>query len=249
MVGARSLGLASSGSVGADGDSGKLAVGGAVGGDDFTLGRLGGGGDDQIVGSSGPALAAHVGEKLGVGGGYRDVVVDDGDDIDDVVDEGLTVWPVGLIGEMDSDQQLGDGDGRDRRFVVIGDQLIECRSRAVGVDKEGGVEKESAQGRCSISRSSRTEVTSRAKVGSRRWRCRSALTSAPLPAFTGSSLATTLPRRTILKCSPRCSTASRRPEKFRAASVALTSDTRSDYQTRPLRTSMRRHRSVSGLRA
>lgn len=120
-VGVRSLRLASSGSVGADGDSGKLAVGGDVSGDDFTLGRLGGGGDDQIVGSSWPALAAHVGEKLGVRGGDRVVVVDDGDDVDDVVDEGLTVRPVGLIGEMDSDQQLGNGDGRNRRLVVIGD--------------------------------------------------------------------------------------------------------------------------------
>jgi len=240
---------ASSGSVGADDDSGEIAVGGAVSGDDLTLGRLGGGGDDQLVGSSGPALAAHEGEEFGVGGGDRFVVVDDGEDVDDVVDEGVPVGPVGVIGEVDPDQQLGDGNGGDRRVVIIGDHLVEGRSRPVSVDQEGGVEEESAQGRFSISRRSRADVMSRAKAGSRRWRRRSALISAPLPACTGSSWATTLPRRTIVKCSPRCSTASRRSEKFRAASVALTSGMRSDYQTTPLGTSACRRHPVSGAPA
>lgn len=114
--------------MGADDDFGKIAVGGAVGGDDLTLGRIGGRGDDQIVCSSGPALAAREGEELGVGGGNRVVVVDDGDDVDDVVDEGLTVRAVRVIGEVDSDQELGDGDGRDRHVVIIGDQAVERRS-------------------------------------------------------------------------------------------------------------------------
>ena len=172
-----------------------------------------------------------------MGGGDRLVVVDDGDDVYDVVDEGLPVGAVEVIGEVDSDQQLGDGDGGDRGVVIIGDQVIEGRSRAVALDEEGGVEQEPAQGRCSISRSSRVEATSREKAGSRWWRRRSALTSTPLPAWAGSSWATTLPRRTIVKCSPRCSTASSRSEKLRAASVALTSGMRSDYQTQPTRTS------------
>jgi len=112
----------------ADDDSGKIAVGGAVGGDDFTLGRFGGGGDDQIVGSSGLAVASHESEELGVGEGNRVVVADDGDDVDDVVGEGLTVGAMVVIGQVDSDQQLGDGDGGDRCVVVIGDQVVECRS-------------------------------------------------------------------------------------------------------------------------
>ena len=57
-----------------------------------------------------------------------------------------------------------------------------------------------------------------------------ALMSAPRPIATGSSWATTLPRRTIVKCSPLCSTASSNSEKFRAALVALISVMRSDYQ-------------------
>ncbi len=93
-----------SAAVGADDDSGEVTVGGAVGGHDLTLGRLGGGGDDQIVGSSGPSLAAHDDEELGMGGGDRLVVGDDGDDVDDVVDEGLPVGAVAVIGEVDSDQ-------------------------------------------------------------------------------------------------------------------------------------------------
>jgi hypothetical protein len=42
-----------------------------------------------------------------VGGDKRSVVVDDGDDVDDLVDEGSTVGPVGVIGEVDPDQELG----------------------------------------------------------------------------------------------------------------------------------------------
>ena len=84
--------------------------------------------------------------------------------------------------------------------------------------------------RVSISKSSRTDSMSRPNPGSRRWQRSKALTSAPRPVLTGSSWATTFPRRTIVKCSPRCSTASRMSEKFLAASVALTSGTESDYQ-------------------
>jgi hypothetical protein len=72
------------------------------------------------VGSSRSALASHEGEELGVGGGNRFVVVDDGDDVDDVVDEGLTVGTVGVIGEVDPYQQFDDGDGGDRRVVIVG---------------------------------------------------------------------------------------------------------------------------------
>jgi hypothetical protein len=46
------------------------------------------------------------------------VVVDDGDDVDDIIDEGLTVGPVCVIGEVDPDQQLGDGAGGDSRVVI-----------------------------------------------------------------------------------------------------------------------------------
>lgn len=74
--------------------------------------------------------------------------------------------------------------------------------------------------------------------GSRLCRRSMDLASAPRPVLTGSSWATTRPRRTIVKCSPRCSTASRMSENFLAASVALTSGTRSDYQIE-LRTTTR----------
>ena len=36
-----------------------------------------------------------------MGRGNRFVVIDDGDDVDDIVDNGLTVGPVGVIGEVD----------------------------------------------------------------------------------------------------------------------------------------------------
>jgi hypothetical protein len=32
---------------------------------------------------------------------------------------------VGVIGEVDPDQELGDGDGGDRRVVIVGDHVVE----------------------------------------------------------------------------------------------------------------------------
>lgn len=162
--------------------------------------------------------------------GHGGVVVDDGDGVCDVIDELLAPGATVAVTELDADEKLRDGDRRHGDFVVVVDDLVEGRSRTVGVDQECRVKQESRQGRVSISNSFRAAATSRAKPGSGRWRRSTALTSRPVPVLTGSSWATTLPRRKIVNRSPRCSTASRMSEKFLAASVALTSVTRSDYQ-------------------
>ncbi len=76
--------------MGADGDSGQVIVGGPVGGDDFSLSRFGRGSNDQVMGSSWSPLATHRHKEIGVECCDRVVVVHDGDDVGDVVDERLT---------------------------------------------------------------------------------------------------------------------------------------------------------------
>jgi len=158
-----------------------------------------------------------------VGSRHRDVVVDNRNDVSDIIDELLTGLAVSLVGQSHTDEKLCDRDGGNGHLVVIVDCLVELKPGAVGVDEEGGVEQKPAQGRSSIWSRSWTEAMADANPRSGPWRRSMALTSAPLPVVTGSSWATTLPRRRIVKCSPRCSTASRMSEKFLAASVALTS--------------------------
>jgi hypothetical protein len=89
---------------------------------------------------SGSALAAHGDKQLGVGHGNSGVVVDDGDDICDVVDELLTCQSVAAVGQMDPYEKLSDGHGGDRHVIVVVDQAFERRSGAVGVDEKRGVE-------------------------------------------------------------------------------------------------------------
>ena len=70
------------------------------------------------------SLPAYRGEEFGVEGSDRFVVVNDGDPVGDIVHELLTARPVGFIGEMNADQKLGDGDGRDGYFVIVGDEVL-----------------------------------------------------------------------------------------------------------------------------
>ena len=65
------------GPVGSNGDAGQFFVGGAVGGYHFPLSGSGGGGDDQVVGSSGTPLPAYRDQQLGVGCRDGRVVFDD----------------------------------------------------------------------------------------------------------------------------------------------------------------------------
>jgi len=88
---------------------------------------------------SGSALATHGDKQLGVGCSDHGVVVDDWDDICDVVDELLARHSVAAVGQMDADEKLGDGDGGDGHVVVV-DQALKRRPRAVGVDEKRGVE-------------------------------------------------------------------------------------------------------------
>ena len=131
------------------------------------MGRPGCSGNYQVVGASRSVLPAYPYKELGVGCRDLCVVVDYRDDFRDVVDEPLTGCPAAAIGQMDSDEKFGDGNGCDSNFVLIGNEVFERGTCAVGVNEKRGIEQESAQGRLSISRSRRAEATSLANPGSR----------------------------------------------------------------------------------
>lgn len=154
--------------MGAESDSWQVGICRLVSRDYFSLSGVGCGGDDEVMRSSGSALASHSNEQLSVRCGDYGVIVDDGDNLGDFIDEVLASCSMGIVGELDPHEEFGDGDCSDGHLVVVGDELFERRPRAVCVDQEGGVEEKSAQGRVSISRSSLAAAMSVAKLRSRR---------------------------------------------------------------------------------
>lgn len=82
-------------------------------------------GDDQVVCPARPSLLTHMEQKLGVRRCDADVVVEDWKRRGDSVEEVLSARSSGARRHVDADLELGDRDGRDRRVVIIGDQLVE----------------------------------------------------------------------------------------------------------------------------
>jgi hypothetical protein len=106
--------------MGPDLDPGKIAEAAAVGRDDRAIECLGGGGDDQVLGPTWPALRSDLDEELGVGLGDVEVVVENRGAGDDVVH---VLPPRSLMsahGETCTDAKLRDRDGRDGDLVVVG---------------------------------------------------------------------------------------------------------------------------------
>jgi len=134
------------------------------------------------------------------------------------------------ISELYTEQKLGDGHGGHRHVVLVTHEIVEGRAVPLGVDQDRRVEDQSFQRRSSIWSAARTRLTSSTQAGSSGAARRTSFTAAPRPAPAGPIRATARPRRTITNVSPRDSTASRTSANFRAASVAVTLFTRSDYQ-------------------
>lgn len=186
--------------------------------------------DQQIMRSARRALAAHLDEQPRMNLSDRDVIGDHWDHGEYVLQERGPRRRRLSRSEERTDSELGDRNRRDGDIVLIGDHIIKGVARPVGVDEERRVEQEPSQDRSSTSSNRRMEDSSADQLASRRCRRSRAFASAPRPGLAGSRWAMGFPRRMTVKCSPRCSTASRMSAKFRAASVALTSGTRSDYQ-------------------
>src|SRR5919106_1728076 len=203
-----------------DVDFGEVVERARIGGYDGAASGFGGGGNDQVVSAARSALPSNLHEQQGVFFGDLGVVADDGHGCGDLVDERGSLVTPPPAGEERSDPELGQGDRGYRDVIVVGDEVVKIVTGALGVDQEGRVEEEATHSRRSTASRSRTDLMSVDQARSGRCRRSSALASAPRPPCAGSRWATVFPRRTMVKCSPRCSTASRRSAKFRAASVA-----------------------------
>jgi hypothetical protein len=56
-----------------------------------------------------------------------DVVADDGQCLDDVVEERLSRLSALARGDVDADAELGDRDGSNGGLVVVGDEFVEVQ--------------------------------------------------------------------------------------------------------------------------
>jgi hypothetical protein len=66
----------------------EVGKGASISGDNGPARVEGSSGDQEVMRTSGTALAANGNEQLCVSQGHANVIVDDGDDSDDVVDKG-----------------------------------------------------------------------------------------------------------------------------------------------------------------
>src|SRR3954467_2465474 len=161
--------------------------------------------------------------------GDIEAVVDHGERVEQVVEECSSIGLASSGGELDADTEFGDGDRGNGRFIAVGDQAVEIEPTAFGSDEHVRVKQQGSQNRSSATSCDRSSATSPIHSASTRWWRISCFARAPEVVRAGSSWAMTLPRRTIVNVSPRCSTASSRSAKRRDASVALTSGIESDY--------------------
>ena len=138
----------------------KVREGGVVGADDRPGGSPSGRGDDQVVRPARSSLVSDMNEELGVDLRDRTVVVENGDDRQDVVKEGEAGRSLLSLGHEHTDSQLGRGDGGDRHLVVVADSIVEVGRGAFRTDQERCVEEEPGQGRSWISTTDRMAARS-----------------------------------------------------------------------------------------
>lgn len=125
-------------------------------------------------------------EKLGVCCRNLNVVVKDWDARQDLIQEALPCLTVPVVGEEHTNLELGDGDRRDCRVVVVFDELIKNGRRSLGIDEEGCVEQQSSHGRCCNCTSSRVAARSSTHDESAGYFRSMSLMSPPRPDLTGS---------------------------------------------------------------
>ena len=98
----------------------------------------------------------------------RERVVLDRERLQHVFYERGSSFALTSVGELDPDEQLGGGDGRDRDVVVVGDRPVQAGPPAFGGDQDRRVEDQAFQSRSSVTRSDRTSARSAAHAASGR---------------------------------------------------------------------------------
>ena len=170
-----------------DFDAGKSIESLHIRGDNDPASRQCSGGDDEVVGTSRVTGFADRDQQLGVRASDGEVVADDRQIVDDVIEELAPRTSTFAGRNLDTDAELGDGDGCNGGFVVVSDQYVQVERGAFGFDEDVGVQQEQRQNRSSAASWSRKAVISPLQSTSTRWRRRSAFASAPLAVFAGSS--------------------------------------------------------------
>ena len=120
---------------------------------------------------------------------------DDRDRGEDGVDKGPSSRLVGRVGQLDPDQQLGDGDGGHGDVVLVTDQVVEPQSPALSGDHDRRIEDQPVQSRSSAVNDARSVASSAGHDVSAVWSRRSRLTSSPLADGTGVMRAMGFPAR------------------------------------------------------
>ena len=93
-----------------------------VRGDNDPAGRQCSGGDDEVVGASRATGFADRDQQLCVCASDGEVVADDGQIVDDVIEELAPRTSTFAGRDLDPDAELGDGDGCNGGLVVVSDQ-------------------------------------------------------------------------------------------------------------------------------
>lgn len=123
-----------------DCNSGEAEERGVFGAHDRPAGRLGGGRDDEVVGTAGLPLVPDMDEEGGVRLCDVAVVVEDRNDPRDLVQKCQTGGSAYSCGQKHADPKFGERDRRDRDLVVVPDGVVQRTTRAFGIDQERGVE-------------------------------------------------------------------------------------------------------------
>src|SRR3954467_3207704 len=122
--------------------------------------------DDQIVGPSGPADPAYMGEQPRMSPSDVHGVLLDRNRGEDGVDKRLAGKPIGVVGQFDALEQLRGRDGSDHRVVIVLEYMVEDDFPALYRDQYAGVQDQSFHGSSRVSRS-RVAITSPSKASSR----------------------------------------------------------------------------------
>ena len=126
-----------------------------------------------------PSFPACVYQQLRMGLRDRKVVFQDGDRLENVLQEGRAARSPLVRRKQDPDSKLGHSYRRDAYVVVVVDHIVESSGRAFGGNEEGRVEQKPAQDRSWRSTTDRTAARSAAHSGSGEWRRSTPFTSAP----------------------------------------------------------------------
>ena len=111
-----------------------------------TRGRPRGGGDEQVVSATRAAIAAYLHEQFGVMAGGGEIEGQHLEDAEDSLHEFATSDGVAPVSQLNADEQLRCGHGRDGDVRVVRDRIGDRCPPALERDEDAGVGDQSLHG-------------------------------------------------------------------------------------------------------